>query len=161
MRALPISALLALACATPLQAADPLPQRLSGLWEVNVTPAGQPGAVRSFHVCVGSTDPDVLAHVDDFGGQCEPLQAQRAAGQVQLHGICRNGTASATRSALFSGDFSYNYQGDLSIRYDPPREGVAERRFSVDGRRLAPCKALKPGEVVLKGANGRNLNLGQ
>ncbi len=157
MRAPALLAVLLLAAAPVQVAAADAPQRLPGLWEVNVNAAGEPE--RSFHLCVGAGGDDVFVHMDAQPAECEPARWQRDGAWLRAESNCRSAAGAVLRSARFAGDFQYNFQGEVSLR--PAAGQGANRLLHVDGRRLAPCKALKPGEWELKGSNGRNLNLGQ
>lgn len=149
---LPVSLALILVTATAA-AAQPAggPQRMHGLWQINVLEAG---GERSFHLCAGAGD-DVLAHLDAAATQCEPAQWRRDGAYVHMADRCSGAQGGYERSGRFSGDFQYNFQGELQVA------GTAPRTLVVDGRRLAPCKALKAGEMRPQGSPGGNLNLGQ
>ncbi|MFU2489223.1 hypothetical protein ACMV5O_17405, partial [Thauera sp. WH-1] len=71
--------------------------------------------------------------------------------------------SSARIEGRFTGDFQYNYHGELTTTYSPALDGVTEARMEVAGRRLAPCKPEHPvGKIMIQGQDGvGNLNVGE
>jgi hypothetical protein len=154
MRAITFIALMSI-LHLPLSATADAPQRMHGLWEISVAEAGAP--TRSFHICVGAGD-EMFAQVDPQAGDCSPASWGRDAHYRYVAQNCSGPGGEIVRSGRFAGDFQYNYQGELRQRVVG---ADTDRTLEIEGRRLAPCKRLKPGEFVVKGHNGVNLNLGQ
>lgn len=145
---------MSLALPTSVVVAGDAPERMPGLWEIVVTTPGAAHPERNFHICVAQGADDVLAQVEaEPGVACGTQAWRRDNDRWKVEDACHGERGEWRRHGVFGGDFHYNFQGDLTIE-DP----AGRRVLQVDGRRLAPCRTLKPGEFVIKGENGVNLN---
>jgi len=143
----------------PVQA----PQRMPGLWMMNTTVTGIPDVVRNYHICVAQDADDSLAHPNIPVTSCGEQTWQRDRHFTYLDATCVLESGAVTLTGKFGGDFQYNFQGELTLTYDPPVDGVDVVTVSYEGRRLAPCKDhLERGVFLIQGENGiGNLNLSQ
>lgn len=143
-------------------ASDGAPERMPGLWLMNTGQVGT-GKASSFHVCVNRSHDDLMAQPEGAVRICPQGTWLREGSQrVRYQARCRIGEVAVEVIGTYTGDFQYNYQGDLTVRYEPPLEGVSTLALKMDGRRLAPCKAKHtPGMLLVPGApDVGNPNLG-
>lgn len=154
-----------LAVNAPAFANEPIqpPQRLAGLWMMNTTVTGLTNTVNTYHMCVAPEADDALAHPNIPVTQCNDQTWLRDRHYAYYDATCPLENGTVTLKGQFGGDFEYNFQGELTITYDPPVEGVEVVTVSYEGRRLAPCKDhLERGVFLIRGENGLgNLNLSQ
>lgn len=149
----------ALAAPTPT---DP-PQRLAGLWVIDTAPASEAAGVASFHLCIGATDKDILRRPGHDSRDCSAESWSKDAHYRYYTAECTVKGSTAKVEGRFSGDFQYNYHGELTTTYSPALDGVTEAKMEVTARRLAPCKAEHPvGKIMIQGQDGvGNLNVGE
>lgn len=139
------------------------PLRMPGLWQMTAVVSGVPDTVRNFHFCVEPDADQPLAHPSVSVPDCPEQNWRQDRLTKHLSASCADDSGMVTMRGVFGGDFQYNFQGDLTLQYDPPRDGVSEVAISYEGRRLAPCKdTLKRGVFLIQGQDGvGNLNLSQ
>ncbi len=155
----PLFSAAALAAPTPT---DP-PQRLPGLWAIDTTPASEAAGVQSFHLCIGTSDRDVLRRPGHDSRDCRSESWSKDEHYRYYSAECTVKGSSARIEGRFTGDFQYNYHGELTTTYAPALDGATEVRMEVAGRRLAPCKPEHPvGKLLIQGQDGvGNLNVGE
>lgn len=144
------------------QAAD-VPQRKSGLWEINTRmsgmPAGMPGQ-GPIQMCVDRSSDDVLKERAERDGKrnCPVMEVKPGAGKVTVHSVCKDGRTTMTTDAVMTGDFDNSYRNDMVTRFDPPQNGMKEMKMVQEARWLGPCKkGQKPGDVIMPGMGKFNM----
>jgi hypothetical protein len=139
------------------------PLRMPGLWQMTAVVSGIPDTVRNFHFCVVPDADQPLAHPSVSVPDCPEQSWRQDRLTKNLTASCADDSGTVAMRGVFGGDFQYNFQGDLTLQYDPPRDGLSEVTISYEGRRLAPCKdTLKRGVFLIQGQDGiGNLNLSQ
>lgn len=138
--------------------------RMPGLWLMSTNTAGATAQPSSFHVCIGSRARDeVLAHPGSILANCSDERWSKDEHYTYYWASCDAKGERATVEAKFAGDFKYNFQGEFTITFSAPVDGVRLIRAEIDGRRLAPCRGgLPEGKFLIKGQDGvGNLNLGE
>lgn len=153
---------LALACAAAAQAAD-LPQRKSGLWELDSRMEGMPmhGPVQ---VCVDQNTDNLLQERARAPAQCSVMEVNRGGGgQTTIHSVCKvDAGTTVTTDAVITGDFNSGYRSEMQLRYSPPRQGRSEMKVVTQARWLGPCQpGQQPGDVLMPGMPGGRMNLQQ
>ncbi len=147
--------LLAAIMALQVQAAD-APKRKSGLWEIRMQmegmPEGMPGR-GPMQMCVDQASDNVMRERSKEKMDCPVMDINRSAGKVTIHSVCKvDATTTATTDAVLTGDFESNYRNDMTVKYNPPRNGMSTMKMSHEARWLGPCKAgQKPGDVMIGG----------
>ncbi len=141
----------------PAQAAD-LPKRKPGLWEIKMTSASERGGgpMVSQHCIDAKTDDLLQQRTQGMGKQaCSKNTVRREGGKTIAESVCQLGNTTATTKAVFSGDFSSNYRGDIHSTYNPALMGMKEARSTIEAKWLGACKAgQKPGDVIMPGMPG-------
>lgn len=165
MRALlPVFLIAATATAHATTTPADAPIRMPGLWLMNTGPGGNAANTASFHMCIGKVaSDDVLAHPDSTLSNCRDQQWSKDAYYTYYRAVCDAKGSTATVEARFTGDFKYNFHGEVATTYAPAVDGVTQAKAEIDGRRLAPCRGgLPEGKFLIKGKDGvGNLNLGE
>jgi len=149
-------ALFAIACAVATSpAAQDAPKRKSGLWEISMTMPQMPGPMVS-RQCVDQKTDD-LGRQPSRGGpeNCSKKSVRREGASVIVESVCQVEGSTATSRGVFTGDFASSYKGDMTTRFVPPMNGMAESKMSFQGRLTGPCApGQKPGEVAVQGTPG-------
>lgn len=129
------------------QAAD-LPVRKSGLWEMDNRIEGMP-AHGPMQICIEQNADNLIEQRKGPGERSKPDcsvidVARDASGRTRIHTVCKvDPKTTATTDAVVSGDFGKAYRSEMTVRYAPPLEGMAEMRMVSQGKWLGPCK---PGQ---------------
>ena len=149
------SVLLLIAFAFPTQA-DML-KRKPGLWEIKMTSdAGRGGPVVS-HYCIDEKTDDLTQQRGQGMAkqECSKNSVRREGGKTITESVCKFGDITAATRAVFSGDFSSHYRGEIHSTYSPPMMGMKEARSTLEAKWLGACKVgQKPGDVIMPGAPG-------
>ena len=121
-----------LCCAT-LVAADDIPKRRPGLWEITtVLPVVGPKTV---NICIGADDD--IAKPESAGNCSEPTMT-RAGNRIVVDVVCTSPEGKQTINMVFSGDFESRYHGKLNMSFDPPIAGIGDMGMTIDGKYLGP-----------------------
>lgn len=152
-----IAGLLPIAAAN---AADTMPTRKPGLWEVTVehgAAAGQPGMVSK--QCVDATTDAKLQQLGN-SQDCTSSAFKRTGSTFTVDSVCKFGGSTATTQIMGSGDFDSAYKMDMKSKYQPPLNGMSEGSAKMSAKFLGPCTAdMKPGDMILPG--GMKVNIMQ
>lgn len=135
----------------PVQAADELPQRKPGLWEIATEMSMMPGRAMTMRQCIDSkTDTDLMARTEQERRNCSKQRIWRDGDSFRIESVCKADASTVTTNGVFSGDFSSAYTGDIHSHFDPPLNGMVESRMKISARHLGPCKSgQKPGGSTL------------
>jgi hypothetical protein len=135
--------------------AQDAPKRKSGLWEISMSSPQMPAPMVS-RQCVDQ-------NTDDFGKapsrgapeNCSKKSVRREGGSVIVESVCQVEGSTATTRGVFTGDFATSYKGDMTTRFAPPMNGMAESKMSFQARLTGPCApGQKPGDVQVQGMPG-------
>ena len=139
-----------------------MPKRKPGLWEIKMTSSGGPGGPAVSQHCIDAKTDDLLQQrAQGMGKQeCSKNSVRRESGKVIAESVCKFGETTATTRAVFSGDFSSNYRGDIHSTYSPPMMGMKEAKQTLEAKWLGACKAgQKPDDVIMPGMPGGGFNM--
>lgn len=143
----------------PALAADGLPARRPGLWELTLQTTQAPS--RSVRQCI---DARTDSQMQRFGQGIDARQCTRSVFQKEGNryvgeASCRFDRTLATTRSVFAGDFQKAYRGEIEARYDPPMAGVAQSRMLISARWIGPCPSgWKPGDMEMAGMGRMNVN---
>lgn len=126
------AALTVLAVASNQAAADPVPKRTPGLWEITTVAAGT--GQTTVKACIGEND-DIAT--PEGVGDCSKPTAKRTGDTTIVNVVCTKPYGKEKMSTAFTGDFSKRYHGIMKITFDPP-EGVKNMGVIIDGKYLGP-----------------------
>ena len=78
---------------------------------------------------------------------CSKKSVRREGGSVIIESVCQVEGSTATTRGVFTGDLATSYNGDMTTRFDPPMNGMAESKMSPDqARRMAEEMQRKYGK---------------
>jgi hypothetical protein len=142
-----------LAAAIPtLAAAQSMPVRKPGWWEMKMTISGPtPEPVhQTMQLC---TDPAVDKVENPFGihagKHCPPVTVTRSGPDWNFTGACTLGAMQISTAGHASGDFGSHYTVDITTRINPPPAPQAgETKISMNAAWLGDCPTgTKPGDL--------------
>ncbi|MBI3576173.1 MAG: DUF3617 family protein [Gammaproteobacteria bacterium] len=152
------TAVILVAIALPVVAQADAPKRKPGLWEIKMTSdAGHGGGPMVSQHCIDAKTDDLMQQrTQGMDKQaCSKNSVRRESGKVIAESVCKFGETTATTRAVFSGDFSSNYRGDIHSTYSPPMMGMKEAKQTLEAKWLGACKpGQKPGDVIMPGMPG-------
>jgi len=156
-----VLALITLIFVTSAQAApNDMPARKPGLWEIKMQVPGMPQPMLSQH-CIDEKTDNMLQQQGQSQArqQCSKNSMHKEGNKIILESVCKFDGTTATTKAVFSGDFSRNYRGEINTTYAPPMHGMKFSQQTLEGKWLGACKAgQKPGDVIMPGMGSMNLN---
>ncbi len=134
-----------------VQAAEEIPKRKPGLWELQTTLAEMGGFTNTFQICIDEDFDDLMDTAGDDETDCSENGVRREGNRVFVDAICRIDGTTATLRGVFAGDFSSQYTGEIKTTYDPPMQGMDATHLTLEGRWLSAClPGQKAGDVVLQ-----------
>jgi len=145
---------------TAVSAADDMPRRKSGLWEVKMSMAGKASPMGTMQTCVDQASDDLMQSNAKraTAKNCTRSDIKRDGDRVLVHSECTLDKMKTISDAVFSGSFDSGYRGDITTQYDPPMAGHGQMQMTIEARWLGPCKAgQKAGDIVI---NGQTLSIG-
>jgi hypothetical protein len=148
--------LIASACAAGVSDA---PQRKPGLWQQTLSASGVGMPPQTMSMCTDEKTDSLLESQATGSARCTQQSIRRQGNSVVVEAVCKDGATTVRTQGVFTGDFMSRYSGELRSTFDPPMHGMKEVTQQIDARWLGPCKpGQKPGDVVLQGMGGMNLN---
>ena len=144
------------ATAAPLD----MPKRKPGLWEIKMQMPGLPQAMSSQH-CIDEKTDNLMQQQgqEQARQQCSKNSMSRQGDKIILNMVCKLDGTTSTTHAVFSGDFSRHYRGEINTSFNPPLHGTKTSQQVLEGIWLGACKAgQKPGDVIIPGMGTMNLN---
>jgi len=89
---------------------------------------------------------------------CTKQNMKRDGNSYVSESECSLGTSKVRSRAVFKGDFSSNYEGEISSQFDPPFMGKREGTTKVSARWIGECEAgQQPGDIIMP--NGMRMNM--
>jgi len=135
-----------------------MPKRKSGLWELSMKMDASPALMR-MQQCVDEKSDDLMQQQGEQQSQtkCSKNAFSKSGNRVITESICKFGETTATTKAVFTGDFTTTYRGEIHSSYNPPMHGMKESNQTIDAKWLGPCKTgQKPGDVMMPGMGKMN-----
>ena len=156
----PVVLAAALAAAPAVVAAQDLPSRKPGLWEVTMQVTNAPS--QTVRQCIDEkTDAQMQRMAQGMGQQqCSKNTLTRDGDRWVGESECRFGGSTATSRSVFAGDFDKAYKGEVDTKYSPPMGGVSQSKVTMQAKWAGPCPSgWKPGDMEMPGGMGRvNVN---
>ena len=150
--------------AAPPAAAQDLPKRKTGLWEItmeNSAAKGTPVAKMTMTQCVDAAKDDIAAQMSnqmDKENKCSRGPIQQSGGKVSFSATCEMGGTKMTSQTTLTGDFSSSYKTEIRTKFDPPMMGMAEGTTTMDAKFVGACKpGMRPGDVTMPGGMTMNM----
>lgn len=150
---------LAALCLTSLAAlaADTIPARKPGLWEIDTEMSMMGGQKITARRCIGPNgDGDLLDRSAKERKKCSEAKVTRQGTQVITDMVCKVDSSTATIHGVLSGDFQKQYAGRVDTTYAPPLRGMSSTSLTLDARWIGPCApGQKPGDTEMTMLGGR------
>lgn len=158
-----VAALALIATLMPLSAAaDELPRRKPGQWEITTTMSLMAGQKMVMHQCIDkNTDADLLAQANRQPGDCAPPRISRSGNRTVIETTCKMERSTVATRGEFTGNYESAYQGEVRSTFSPPLEGIKESHMAIAARWLGPCPAgQKPGSATMQMPGMGNIDIG-
>ena len=159
-----------LLCVLPA-AADEMPQRKAGLWEIRMMMGGRemPTPMRNIQQCTDAeTDSMMSTNLGGpMGSECAKPTVTRTGRAITVDSTCKFAGVTTTTRAVFTGDFDSAYTVAVTSM---PAAGAAnagspgQPQMTMEAKWLGPCReGQKPGDVIMPGGvklNIRSMGIG-
>jgi Protein of unknown function (DUF3617) len=142
-------------------AAEELPIRKAGLWEMKVVKSGSPIPNMTMQHCTDeTTDKDMNNVVSPLAKQaCSKQDLRKTATGYVSDSVCNIGGASIISHAEIVGDFNSAYTVNSTSHSDKgPGGKPLDTTTAIEAKWLGACKAdQKPGDIVMPGGLKMNV----
>jgi hypothetical protein len=141
-------------------AADQLPHRKPGLWQItNSMPSGKMPPMSS-KLCIDARTEEAMMSMGQAASKkmCSRRTLKMEGKVATMDSTCKFGRSTTTTHSTitFSGDAAY--RTETHVRYSPPVHRRAESVMTQDARWMGPCPPdMKPGDMI--GPNGMTMNM--
>lgn len=135
-----------------------MPKRKSGLWDLSMKIDSNSAAMR-MQQCVDEKSDNLMQQQGEKQSKanCSKNTFSKTGNRVTSESVCKIGETTATTKAVFSGDFSTAYRGEINSSYSPPMHGLTSSHQIIEAKWIGPCKAgQKPGDVMMPGMGAMN-----
>lgn len=141
-------------------AADQLPHRKSGLWQITDAMSSSKMPPLSSKLCIDARTDDAIMSKGNAASKrmCSRHSLKMGGNVATINSTCKFGRSTiTTRSTItFSGDAAY--RTETHVRYSPPFHGRVESVMTQDARWMGSCPPdMKAGEMI--GPNGMKMNM--
>jgi hypothetical protein len=167
-RHLPFVAASLLTVACPALAADELPARKPGLWDMKMVFEGRNLPPQAMQHCTdAATDKQMTANFGNVTHEaCTKRDMQKAGDTITVDSVCKFGGMTITSHAVVTGSFDSAYTVKVTSKRDggpamPP--GVTggaggETSMMIEAKWLGPCTGdQKPGDMIAPGGMKMNI----
>ena len=142
--------------------AGDFPSRKTGLCEIQTVIRDQ-GFGQTMKQCVDVASDAKMMQMGKnmsgaMGANCVKNEFRKQGSNFVSETDCAMGEMRMISKTVFSGNFSSEYAGDTTVRYEPALMGMSEQRMKITARWLGPCEAgQKPGDIIMP--NGMKMNM--
>ena len=154
---------LALAACASSAAAQEIPTRRAGLWEVTINHDGKNTPPQTMQQC---TDAETDKLMNAFGGalsadMCTKQEIKKVGATLVITATCQVGPMKSTSQSVVTGDFTSNYTVKVTSKIEGLPAGAQDAAggtTTIQARWVGACKAgQRPGDIVM--ANGQTMNI--
>ena len=154
---------LALMCATPFcaapAAAQDLPPRKAGLWEIKMTTEGHNMPANTSEHCIDAETDKLMSSMGDNMRQdmCSKRDVKKVGNTIVVDAVCKFGPMTITSQSVASGDFNSAYSVKVTTKREggpviPGMPADGKSSMSIDAKWMGACKAdQKPGDMIMAG----------
>jgi hypothetical protein len=139
-------------------AADELPSRKVGLWEVKTSLDNRSGPPLVIKQCIdAATDQMLQSNAGPYSQEaCTKRDVQRSANSMTIDSTCAVAGKTGTAHAVVVGSFDSAYTMTVTAQGEGTPGG--KMTMTMEGKWLGPCTAdQKPGDVIM--GNGMKINI--
>jgi hypothetical protein len=153
---------LGIACVSSA-AAQEIPTRRAGLWEVTIANDGAKTPPQTMQQC---TDAETDKLMNAFGGAisadlCQQQEVKKVGTTLVINAICQIGPMKSVSQSVVSGDFTSNYTVKVTSKIEgipAAAQAIAGGSTTIQAKWIGACKAgQRPGDIVM--ANGQTMNI--
>ena len=157
-----VSVLVLAACASSA-AAQEIPTRRAGLWEVTINHDGRNTPPQTMQQC---TDAETDKLMNAFGGalsadMCSKQEVKKVGATLVISATCQVGPMKSTSQSVVTGDFTSNYTVKVTSKIEGLPAGAQDAAggtTTIQARWVGACKAgQRPGDIMM--ANGQTMNI--
>jgi hypothetical protein len=155
--------ILALTLIATSAAAQDMPARKAGLWELTMTFEGRNTPPQTMQHCIDAATDKAMQDMSAGarGQTCSKRDVKKVGNTIVFDSVCNIGAGTTSSHGVVSGDFNSAY----TIKINSKREGgpaipnmPAETQMAIDAKWLGACKAdQKPGDIIM--GNGMKMNV--
>lgn len=154
---------LLLAACVSSAAAQEIPTRRAGLWEVTINHDGKNTPPQTMQQC---TDAETDQLMNAFGGalsadMCTKQEIKKIGPTLVINAVCQVGSMKSTSQSVVSGDFNSNYTVRVTSKIEglpASAQDAAGGTTTIQARWVGTCKpGQRPGDIVM--ANGQTMNI--
>ena len=144
-------------------AAQEIPTRRAGLWEVTINHEGRNTPPQTMQQC---TDAETDKLMNAFGGDlsadmCSKQEIRKVGATIVINAICQIGPMKSTSQSVVTGDFNSNYTVKVTSKLEgvpAAAQGAAGGTTTIQARWVGACKPdQRPGDIVM--ADGQTMNI--
>jgi hypothetical protein len=141
-------------------AAEDIPPRKAGLWEMETSMPGMPQKMPSAKQCIDGTTDNMMRDMSQVGGgtTCSKKETKKEGESYVTDSVCSMNGTTITSHTITSGDFTKSYHVESASTMNPPLMGRSETKIAVDAKYLGDCEAgQKPGDIIM--STGQKMNI--
>ena len=141
-------------------AADELPVRKAGLWEMKMVRTGSPMPEMTMQHCIdASTDKEMNSSISPAAKQmCSKQDIRKTTTGYATDSVCGVAGMSITSHAEIVGDFDAAYTVKSTSHSEGGPAGVRDTTTTIEAKWLGACKPdQKPGDIVMPGGMKMNV----
>lgn len=145
-------------------AAQEMPPRRVGLWEITMTEQGTNTAPQVMQQCIDAKTDQMM---NPFSGSisaqmCSKHDVQKVGAMIVINAECQMGPVKTVSRSVVSGDFNSNYTVETTTKMEglpaAAQAQVGGGKRTIQARWAGACKAdQRPGDMVLP--DGRKMNI--
>jgi Protein of unknown function (DUF3617) len=155
---------LALLIAVPAAAED-LPTRKAGLWEIHMAFVGRKLPAQTIKQCIDAATDKLMNNQYGSSSEhdCSKRDIRHAGSTMTVDSVCNISGATTTSHAVVTGSFDSAYTMDVTSTREggrpiPGMKPGGGTHMKLDAKWLGPCEAgQKPGDMMM--ANGMTINV--
>jgi hypothetical protein len=144
-------------------AADELPKRKPGLWEIKMVVSGRELPLQNIQQCTDAETDSLMTSnlAGPTGGRCEKPTITNRGGTITVDSTCKIGATATRTRAVITGDFDRAY----TIKVTSPDGGPqGDPAVTMEAKWIGACRqGQRPGDIVMPGGikmNVRELAIG-
>lgn len=154
---------LALAACISSAAAQEIPTRRAGLWEVTINHDGRKTPPQTMQQC---TDAETDKLMNAFGGaisadMCSKQEIKKVGATLVINATCQIGPMKSTSQSVVTGDFNSNYTVKVTSKLQgvpAAAQEAAGGTTTIQARWVGACKSgQRPGDITM--SNGQTMNI--
>jgi hypothetical protein len=157
-------AAIAIICAAPAAAQD-LPARKPGLWEIKMTTEGRELPPQTSQHCIDAeTDKQMNAMGSGMREEmCSKREVKKVGATIVVDSVCKFGPMTSTSHGVVTGDFNSAYTVKVTSKREggpniPGMPAGGTSNMTIEAKWLGACAAdQKPGDMIMAG--GRKVNI--